>query len=165
MRRSIRALAATAVLLVLLCGAAFGQGYGGSDGHSSSQTRPRIGEQFRVTFHGFRPLSRVTLFLFSDPVRLGEFDADAKGEVTADITLPPTTPIGKHHIVADGLGATGEAIRGQIAVTVQDATPSAIAFTGSNASNLLALSGVLIMVGLAGMFAARRRLEPGAAPR
>ena len=165
MRRSIRALAATGVLLVLLCGTAFGQGYGGSDGHSTSQTRPRIGEQFRVTFHGFRPLSRVTLFLFSDPVRLGEFAADAKGEVIADITLPATTPIGEHHIVADGLGATGEAIRGQIAVTVQDATPSAIAFTGSNASNMLALSGVLIVVGLAGMFAARRRLEPEAASR
>ena len=168
MIRALKVLMAPALLLLLLPSAALGQGYGGPDGNQVSPPRPHVGASIHVVFRGFRPLSRVTLSLFSVPIRLGAFDADTTGEVAQDLTLPPSAALGAHHVVAEGIAVSGDAVHAEVAITiVSDPIPEAVAFTGANTSNLLALAGLLITVGLAGMASARRRLDtdPGTGGR
>jgi hypothetical protein len=46
------------------------------------------------------PNADVVIYLFSDPVRVGNARSDATGNFAAPIAVPPTTPPGVHTLVA-----------------------------------------------------------------
>lgn len=160
MKKFIRVIAAAGALVLGLSTAALAQGYGGTDGNATSTPVVSPNTQLQLRFTGFLPLSQVRLTLYSDPVFLGEFTADQRGEVVVSITVPANTPVGDHHVVASGTDVNGQPLQSSMPVKVEGAN---LALTGTNTANTLALAGLLIVVGMAGMAAARRRLEPAAA--
>jgi hypothetical protein len=156
-KRLLYALAAVSALLFAFSAPALASGYGGTDGNSVSQDTLVPSAPVSVRFSGFKPGSEVDLTFQSTPVYLGRFTADQTGTVLANVTVPKGTAIGDHHFVADGVDVNGASIHAEIPVRVEGAS---LAFTGANTGNTLALAGLLIVVGMAGMAAARRRLEP-----
>ena len=133
-------------------------GYGGTDGNTASVQTTRANSPVKVRFRGFRPRSLVQISIQSDPIFLGEFEADDAGDVVVDVIIPAAVPAGDHHFVADGIDVNGQPMQSRIPTRVE--SPADLAFTGSNTGNVLALAGLLIVVGAAGMAAARRRLNP-----
>jgi hypothetical protein len=69
---------------------------------------------------GFAPNSAVTLWLFSQPYALGEFRADANGDVEFDVAVPAGFELGEHTVQLNGVSAEGELRTMNIAVVVTD---------------------------------------------
>lgn len=61
------------------------------------------GDTFTVSGTGFAPNAPVTLGIYSSPVTLASVTADATGAFTTPVTVPTTTPVGAHTIVAIGM--------------------------------------------------------------
>jgi hypothetical protein len=69
---------------------------------------------------GFAPNSIVTLWLFSQPYALGEFRADANGEVEFDVAVPAGFELGEHTVQLNGVSAEGELRTMNMAIVVTD---------------------------------------------
>ena len=150
-------LTAVSSLLVATATPAFADGYGGKDGAVASQENLVPNAPVEVRFTGFQPNTEVDIYFQSTPIFLGRFLADQTGTVTVTVNVPKEAADGDHHIVAFGIDASGAKISPSIAVRVSGAS---LALTGANTGHKLVLAGLLIVVGMAGMAAARRRLEP-----
>lgn len=182
--RSFRAVLAGAVLTLASATPVLAQ-YGGSDKPASptavsteastkfdfgSFTLPKIDfkplqiktRTVTITILG-KPFSFVELYIESDPVFLGKFQADANGKVEATLNIPASIEAGNHTIVAKGTDTAGKAIELRQSVVLAAAEvapvePSSLSLTGSNARGIAAVGGVLLVVGGAATFATRRRL-------
>lgn len=163
MKKFVSMLIFTTALATCYTGSASAQGsgsssgYGGNDGNSASVSVASPNSKVRIRFNGFRAYSRVKLTFHSEPVFLGEFVADERGEIDIEATIPSSAELGEHLFIAEGIDVNGQPTQSQIATRVEAGN---LAFTGSNTGNVLALAGLLIVFGFAGMAAARRRLEP-----
>ena len=159
MKNKLILFATAFALCVAVAGPALGQGYSEPDGTRIDNPRPRAGDTIHVSFHGFGALRPVQIWMHSDPVLLSETTASESGTVSADVVIPAQTAPGSHELFATGQGPGGDLIRESIPITVRAAgsPPRAIAFTGSNAGNMLALGAMLIVVGSTATMAARRR--------
>jgi DNA-binding beta-propeller fold protein YncE len=139
-------------------------------GVTLSPATVRAGETVTMTADGFAPGEWVTATLFSTPVDLGMFRADASGALTATVTIPADVAAGEHRfattgqvdgrvlwteltvLAADGAGAGGGSSDGAAA------GPGSLARTGVEAGLLVAVALVLVGGGAA-IVVARRRLR------
>lgn len=126
---------------------------------SQSQSVVKDGEPITVTVRGFRANSGVTFYLYSTPVNLGVYVANAAGNVTATLTIPEGTSPGVHHIVASGSALDGSPHNVSIEITVVDdeGTGGGLPLTGAQIGLASALGAGLIGAGSAAVVAGRRR--------
>lgn len=76
-----------------------------------------------ITGSGFAPGSTVVLYLFSEPVELGEASANADGSISVSVPVPADASTGSHTIQVVGSNASGEPLALSIGLTVK--TPAA----------------------------------------
>lgn len=103
----------------------------------------------------------------STPVRVGTYTSDAQGVVTGSFIVPTNISLGEHTFVLTG--ATSGVVK--TATFVVTATPAAsgvpttsgLAFTGTNAAELVGTGAALVLAGGALIVVARRRKHGNAA--
>jgi hypothetical protein len=169
MKRTIQSMTAACVIALgvstpTLVGSAAGEGYGASDTPSATAVRPDVvapGSTYRLRIGPFAPNTPVTVVLGSEPAPIGTFTADAAGMIDLDVQIPIGVPAGPHRFVASGVDANGAPVSRVLGVVVEVGDASNLALTGADAGRLLALGGMLIVIGTAGTVAARRRLHSG----
>ena len=69
---------------------------------SVDKTAYNAGDTITVSFSGFTPNEKVQLVLYSDPVLIGNFPADAAGTLTQSFQLPSDRPAGAHTVQLTG---------------------------------------------------------------
>ena len=69
---------------------------------SVDKTAYNAGDTITVSFSGFTPNEKVQLVLYSDPVLIGNFPADAAGTLTQSFQLPSDLPAGAHTVQLTG---------------------------------------------------------------
>lgn len=57
---------------------------------------------------GYSPSSKVVIWLFSEPVKLGELQTDARGNFQGSFAMPADLAIGNHTIQVSGVSSLGE---------------------------------------------------------
>lgn len=57
---------------------------------------------------GYSPSSKVVIWLFSEPVKLGELQTDARGNFQGSVAMPADLAIGNHTIEVSGVSSLGE---------------------------------------------------------
>lgn len=106
-----------------------------------------------LTGDGYQPGSSVEVWLFSDPVRLGELTVDAGGNFSGTVPLGGAVP-GEHTLRLLGTGADGQPRTLEVAVVVNVESapvpgPGALPSTGTSTTPLvLAAAAVLLGIGL-----------------
>ncbi|GAA1531445.1 hypothetical protein GCM10009827_056460 [Dactylosporangium maewongense] len=65
------------------------------------------GHRVSVTMTGFAAKTRTDVWLFSDPVLIGQVTTDERGTVTAELPVPATLPTGRHALQVNGVTAGG----------------------------------------------------------
>ncbi len=125
----------------------------------AADTTPTPGQTMTVIFNGFKPGTPVIITLFSDPVVLGTF-VSAPGEfgqgvVEASVTIPSTTSVGKHNIVATGVDASGKPTSETIPITVSG-TSNGLPTTGTNILLIVSIGGLAMLLGSALLGSTRR---------
>ncbi|TFD47319.1 LPXTG cell wall anchor domain-containing protein [Cryobacterium frigoriphilum] len=108
-----------------------------------------------IAMSGFQPFEVVNIWLYSTPVLLGTLTADAGGNIAGSFTIPAGTPGGTHHIVMfDESGTQYTSV--DLTVTRE------LAKTGASASPLWFALAIMMLGGVAVLFAARiRRIANG----
>jgi LPXTG-motif cell wall-anchored protein len=117
-----------------------------------TSTPPKRGEKMRIRARGFRARERVQIMVASDPVVLGEFDADDNGEIDVEVDIPSDLPPGDHHLAAYGL-TSGYGV--SQAFTIESSDGSALPATGSDSTAPFVAGLGLVVVGAGLAFAAR----------
>ena len=87
------------------------------------------GTTLAVTGSGFAPGSTVQLELHSTPTSLGSVVVGSDGTFSTDVTIPPTTEGGEHHVLGNGIGADGGVAAPEAAVAVDAAPPQLQSFS------------------------------------
>lgn len=73
---------------------------------------------------GFRPASKVKVWIFSTPTFLGEFDIDDNGKLIALLKISESLPVGTHLLQINGVNATNVLFSQSIPVVVEAAPKS-----------------------------------------
>ena len=63
-----------------------------------------------ISGSGFAPNSLVEIWLYSDPIQLGEFLTDEQGNLSAEIEIPESVPLGDHTLEMEGEDVSGEPV-------------------------------------------------------
>ncbi|MFJ4977685.1 hypothetical protein ACIP6X_20425 [Streptomyces coeruleorubidus] len=123
-------------------------------GLTLTATTVEAGEDLGFTGTGFDPNEGVTAVLFSKPVKLGRFTADANGTVEGTVTIPKWTDPGKHIFRLKGVESK---LSLKAKIFVRPHKPH-LADTGEDRS-LVMLGGTaaLLTLGAGTMVAVRRR--------
>ena len=66
------------------------------------------GGSFGVRVAGFAPNSQIDTWLYSDPIRLGDFTTNNYGKSTERFIVPATLDPGSHRLVLTGVNALGK---------------------------------------------------------
>lgn len=119
-------------------------------------TPPQRGKKLRILQRGFRRRERVQILVASDPIVLGEFDADDDGVVDVEVDIPTDLPDGTHHLVSYGL-ESGIGFSQEFVLDASDGTGSALPATGSNSSRPIGLAIGLLGIGAVLAVSAQRR--------
>lgn len=119
------------------------------------------GEEITMSGGGFAPGAVIVLTVESDPVQVGETEADGQGEFTATVTIPAGLTDGRHTLKATGDSPDGGTLvlSTQVTLTAAADTGEQLATTGSGAAVLLSLAGLLLVGGVGVLAMARRRSE------
>jgi len=80
----------------------------------------------KVSGTGFSPNSVITLYLFSEPINLGQWTTNGKGQFTATMPVPAGLDPGRHTAQAVGVDKTGHNLTANIALTLLTKKPSAV---------------------------------------
>ena len=123
------------------------------------------GERVTVTVSGLNPGQKITGTLYSTPVNLGTFAANAAGIATFSAMIPTNTPVGAHTLVITSIGLE------PISIAVAVVAPGSAGAGASGVSALPALGASLAPAGLAalllllggGLILARRKRQALAA--
>jgi titin len=167
LHRIMAAAVAAGTLVAAPALAAGAEGYTSLDTGTVTDVTPAPGQTVTLKFTGFKPGSTVVINIFSDPVLLGTFTADANGTVEVPVLIPAGMEVGSHTIVATGVDAQGNPASMSIPVTVTSNAPTAadpnggggfLPRTGGDVAALVTVGGVLVVIGGASALAARRRL-------
>jgi hypothetical protein len=129
------------------------------------------GGSLTVSGLGFQPGEAVTLQLFSTPVTLGTTSVTSGGSFSTSVTIPVSTPVGNHTIVATG-STSGSTASTAIVVASASTTGAAtggtgtsgtssgggsLAFTGADIAALAGVGAIALALGGMLVFAGRRR--------
>jgi hypothetical protein len=139
---------------------------GGAPGVSDSTPAP--GEDIVISGGGFAPGSTVTITIAAgggltlaegDVVVSGTAVADASGNFSIRLQVPPGTPAGDYAVVASGIGPDGEpvALRSTVTVVAAGAGGGGLPFTGSNSGVALWVAFAVVALGAALVIGARQR--------
>ena len=96
----------------------------------------------------------MQILVASDPIVLGEFDADDDGVVDAEVDIPTDLPDGTHHLVSYGL-ESGIGFSQEFVLVAGDG--SALPATGSNLGPPIGVAVILVGAGGALAVTAERR--------
>jgi hypothetical protein len=98
-------------------GSGGGGGGGGGSAHAkSSATTSQLGaastdvhrgDVIELSGSGFLPRTEIMITFHSTPVLVARIEASAKGEFTANVSVPATASGGDHHFEASGMGPKG----------------------------------------------------------
>ncbi|SDM58609.1 PEP-CTERM protein-sorting domain-containing protein [Cryobacterium flavum] len=115
------------------------------------------GERVTVTVSGLNPGQKVTGTLYSVPVNLGTFAANAAGVATFSAVIPASTPVGAHTLVISSVGL--EPISLAVTVVAAASTSGLGAIPALGASLAPAgLAALLLLLG-GGLILARRKRQ------
>ena len=183
-RRMLFGVVVALILAAVSLGRAGAQGYGGTDGCTTTVCTFKPGITMTVPFgvsktividlDGFAPVTDVTVTLRSDPVVLGTFRSDAQGRVRATVTLPNDVVVGNHSLTVAGLDPTGRAysVTSPVVVAAPATTTTAtttqtntstgpsdgfLARTGRAIGSVAVVGALLVGAGAAVTITARRR--------
>lgn len=167
-----RLVAATLVALVMAAAPAAAQQYPPAENSLIiSDTTPTPGQTIDIRARTFVAGSTVTVTL-SESVQLGTPAADGAGVANLSATIPASTPLGAHTIVATGTGADGAPLTLTASITVVSAEGSgtgsgsgSLPRTGDDSSIPLARIGLALAAagGVITAVAAKRRKAAAAA--
>lgn len=130
----------------------------------------------QISADGLKVGSMYTLTMFSTPVVLYTGVIGPTGGFTWTVALPANTPPGAHQLVLNGIAPNGTAMTARAwFVLLPNGTIGAISYTGPLSAAQLAYSGVdpagplglasaLVVLGLVGVAANRRRNDKGTLP-
>lgn len=162
-----RLVAASLVALVLAAAPAAAQQYPPAENSLIiSDTTPTPGQTVDIQARTFVAGSTVTVTLNSEPVQLGTAAADGAGVANLSATIPASTPLGAHTIVATGTGADGAPLTLTASITVVAADDGgagsgsgSLPRTGDDSSIPLARIGLALAAagGVITAIAAKRR--------
>ncbi len=132
------------------------------------------GGTLRLDAAGFASGERVLVELHSDPVELASTTAGSDGALTTTVTVPGSTPAGRHTVVLTGQ-SSGRVAEAGVVVVAASATPSSssdgsgstgspdsdgsLASTGASALSAAALALLLVVAGGGLLGATRRRVR------
>lgn len=111
----------------------------------------QVGTVLKVNVTGFAPNSVITLWLFSNPIALGEFLTDENGEFATSIVIPDEVTLGEHTLQINGVSTSGE---------LRTLNTSVVVIEEGNAlqRNLMpAVLAAMAAIALASLVIARRR--------
>jgi len=91
---------------------------------------------------GFKPNTRVIIWLFSDPTQLGSVLTDANGSFEGSLPLPSQIASGEHTVQLNGLTPDGETRSVSVGVVVSEAQVSPISYLPTIALGFLFVIGV-----------------------
>ncbi|WP_240607227.1 choice-of-anchor I family protein [Cryobacterium aureum] len=115
------------------------------------------GERVTVTVSGLNPGQEVTGTLYSTPVNLGTFAANAAGVATFSAVIPANTPVGAHTLVISSIGL--EPISSAVTVVAAASTSALGAIPALGASLAPAgLAALLLLLG-SGLVLVRRKRQ------
>lgn len=109
------------------------------------------GGETTISGDGFMPLTRIDIWLFSDPTLMGSVELDENGEFTGTVTIDGlSVPVGEHTLQIQGVGADGFVLAANLGVVVSDPVDgAAVAGTiGASATLLWWVSAVFLLVAL-----------------
>jgi hypothetical protein len=110
------------------------------------------GDKQSVTGENFQPGELVKAVMRSDPLAVGEAEADDEGQVTFSWTIPAGAALGAHEVELSG------PLSGSVTTPFEVVAPEPLPFTG--AGGVMGLGGAAVGLFGAGwllLFAARRR--------
>lgn len=111
------------------------------------------GSSTMITGSGFVPGETVRIWIYSDPVSIGQAVADGSGNIAVSVAIPASTSVGAHTIVAFGADDIGSS-----ALTVRSPTPEpTLPATGSRPAFTLTASFGVMLAGATMLRIARRR--------
>lgn len=127
-----------------------------------SRSRATVGMTISFDARCFKGDDKVTATVYSKPVQVGQYSANANGVVTGSFTVPAVSP-GRHTLRLVGTDGT-QASAGFTVVPASAASaiptssdPSSLAFTGSDMAKTGGLGALLLLGGGALVIAAKRR--------
>jgi len=86
---------------------------------------------------GFAPNSLVEIWLYSDPIQLGEFLTDEEGTFSAEIEIPESVPLGDHTLEMEGEDVSGEPVTVSTPVVVgRDTEPPTLSSVSLSTGNI-----------------------------
>lgn len=130
-------------------------------GGTTSDNTVLPGGTITIRGEGFTLGETVVVTLFSAPIALGSFIADAKGVVEVEVTIPAGLPLGAHTITMVGQTSGVEVV---IPLQIVGATAGGggglgLARTGSDTGPVAGIGLGLVAAGGAAAYAARRRAK------
>lgn len=75
---------------------------------------------------GYLPDSKVTLWIFSTPVKLGDLSVDKTGKFAGTVKIPADTKLGQHTIQINGLDASNRSVSFSVAALITEKKSTSI---------------------------------------
>jgi len=114
-----------------------------------------------VQGNGYSPSSKLVIWLFSEPVKLGEIQTDSQGNFQGSVAMPSELEIGNHTLQVSGVSSLGEAksvLMGVVVREPQTALAGAVdKALGSVWTYIIALGGLGLLLLLIGSLSFARR--------
>ena len=107
---------------------------------------------------GFAPGTRVVVWMFSEPMKLGELTTNAQGSFEGTVPIPSDLEVGQHTIQINGVTSAGETRSVSLGVVVQDQAPIAALPSFDGVLTLMwSMVALLILIAITIWFIAWRR--------
>ena len=128
-----------------------------------SRSRATVGMTISFNARCFKGGDKVTATVYSTPVQVGQYPANANGVVSGSFKVPALRP-GRHTLRLVGTDGTQTSARftvvpksGAASAIPASSDPSSLAFTGSDLAKTGGLGALLLLGGGALVIAAKRR--------
>jgi hypothetical protein len=121
--------------------------YDGTDsGVVVGDTTPKPGQTIKVEACCFKPHSVVEIAIHSTPRLLAQFEADANGRVSGEVTVPADLPAGDHTVVMSGIDVNGAAMSFDtpVSVAARQTSGGGLPRTGAAIGSMVGAGLVLI---------------------
>jgi hypothetical protein len=110
---------------------------------------------------GYSPSSKVVIWLFSEPIKLGEMQTDSTGNFQGSVAMPADLPAGNHTLQVSGVSSLGETksvLMGVVIKEPQTALAGAIdQALGSVWTYIIAIGGIGLLILILSLISAARR--------
>jgi hypothetical protein len=80
----------------------------------------RPGDKIAIKLGGFAAGTKVEMWLFSTPTRIGTATVNSKGELNATVSIPKVVPVGSHRIAITTKPKNGEPVTFTLGIAVRE---------------------------------------------